>query len=772
MTHLPTIITDLSMILLVAGITTILFKKLHQPLVLGYIIAGFITGPNFHFFPTVVDSTNISTWSEIGVIFLMFALGLEFSFYKLKSVGSTAFIATAIAVGGMIVVGYTCGTLLGWSHMNSLFLGGMLSMSSTAIIIKAFDDMKLKDECFAEMVMGVLIIEDIAGIVMLVMLSTLGAATSGVSTGAILAGVGKLIFCLVLWFVLGMYLIPTFFKRTRDIMNEETLLVASIGLCLGMVVLAAKMGFSSALGAFIMGSLIAEAPNADEIEHLVKPVKDLFGAVFFVSVGMLVNPAMLLEYAGPVCVLIVVTIVGQITMATIGMLAAGQNLHTAMRCGFSLCQIGEFSFIIASLGTSLKVTSDFLYPIIVAVSVITTFTTPFCIMSSEKAYNTISKLLPQRILNWLSRYTDKYNDNKDDSDWKKLLNIYITRMGIYFTLLMAISIGAKSYLLPYLEDTLNHSYGSYIAGGITLLVMSPILRAVLINRAGNADLFSILWFKRRSNHFPLLVLILGKLSLAAFFLHVVFSDIMGLHSLMSLLAIIGACYLISSSDWLMGEYLRIESRFLVNLNEKHMRKHYESIGGNANSKISWFDEDLQLARYKVDATSSLVGKNMIQLAFRQSFGCNVLQITNTHGSIDMPGGNQIVEEESRLLMIGTKSQLNALNAGIGHYKYEMHLEKAAVSLRQFMLEQDKSDKNEADNFLSCAITIDKHSELLGKTIKAADLRTKWHCLVIGLERGDYTFTNPNVSLVFEEGDLLWVLGKQEMINILIREEIL
>ena len=772
MTHLPTIISDLSMILLVAGITTILFKKLHQPLVLGYIIAGFITGPNFHLFPTVVDSTNISTWSEIGVIFLMFALGLEFSFYKLKSVGSTAFIATAIAVGGMIVVGYTCGTLLGWSHMNSLFLGGMLSMSSTAIIIKAFDDMKLKGERFAEMVLGVLIIEDIAGIVMLVMLSTLGATTSGVSTGAIFSGVGKLVFCLVLWFVLGMYLIPTFFKRTRDIMNEETMLVSSIGLCLGMVVLAAHMGFSSALGAFIMGSLIAEAPNAEEIEHLVKPVKDLFGAVFFVSVGMLVNPEMLIEYAVPVCILIVVTIVGQITMATIGMLAAGQNLHTAMRCGFSLCQIGEFSFIIASLGTSLKVTSDFLYPIIVAVSVITTFTTPFCMMSSEKAYQIVVKLLPKKVLYWLDRYTDKNSDSKDESDWKKLLNIYITRMGIYFTLLAAISKGAKSYLLPYLEETLNHSYGSYIAGGLTLLVMSPILRAVLINRAGNADLFSILWFKRRSNHLPLLFLILGKLALASFFLHVVFSEIMGLHSIGSLVAIIGACYFISSSDWLMGEYLRIESRFLVNLNEKHMRKHHQALGGDAKSKISWFDEDLQLARYEVADDSSLIGKNMIQLAFRQNFGCNVLQITNGHTSIDMPGGKQIVEKGSCLLVIGTRSQLNALDAGIEHYKYGLRLEQKAVSLRQFMLEQGKDDKNEVDNFLSCAITIDKHSAILGKTIKAADLRTKWHCLVIGLERGDYTFTNPNVSLVFEEGDLLWVLGKQEMINILIREEIL
>ena len=772
MTHLPTIISDLSMILLVAGITTILFKKLHQPLVLGYIIAGFITGPNCQLFPTVMDSANISTWSEIGVIFLMFALGLEFSFYKLKSVGSTAFIASAVAIGGMIVVGYFCGNLLGWSHMNSLFLGGMLSMSSTAIIIKAFDDMKLKEERFAQLVLGMLIIEDIAGIVMLVILSTLGAASSGISTEALFAGVGKLVFCIILWFVLGMYLIPTFFKKTKSIMNDETLVVASIGLCLGMVVLASHMGFSSALGAFIMGSLIAEAPNADRIEHLVKPVKDLFGAVFFVSVGMLVNPSVLVEYAAPIAILVVVTIVGQVTMSTIGFLSAGQDLHTAVRCGCSLCQIGEFSFIIASLGTSLNVTSDFLYPIIVAVSVITTFTTPFLVMSSEGVYNTLNKILPKKLLTWLERYTEKEEKVSDEGDWKKLINSYIIRMAIYFTLLTAILVGAKYHLLPYLEG-LGLKSSEYITGAATLVVMSPILRAVLVNRAGNAELFGALWFKRRSNHLPLLLLIAGKFVLAGGFLHAIFSDIMGFHRVLCFVAMAAAAYFISSSDWLMGEYLRIESRFLVNMNEKHMRKHYEAMNGEAaDSKISWFDQDLQLARYTVKDDSKLIGKNMIEMAFRQHFGCNILQITKGDHSVDMPGGKQVLERGSSILVIGTKEQLNSLQAGIGHFKLGIERVKEAVSLRQFMLEQTDSDKNAADNFLSCAITIDKHTGLLGQTIKAADLRNRWHCLVIGLERGDYTFTNPNVSLVFEKGDLLWVLGKQEMINILIREEIL
>ena len=350
MSHLPTIITDLAMILLVAGVTTILFKKINQPLVLGYIIAGFITGPNFVFFPTVADKVNVQAWSEIGVIFLLFALGLEFSFYKLKKVGSTAFVSTAVIICSMLFVGYGVGQLLGWSHMDSIFLGGMLSMSSTAIIIKAFDDLQLREKSFTEVVFGVLIVEDIAGIAMMVILATIAVATSGISTVELALSVGRLVFFLVLWFVAGMYLIPTFFKKAQSLMTDETLVVVSIGLCLGMVFLATHLGFSSALGAFIMGSLIAEAPNAEHIEHLVSPIKDLFGAVFFVSVGMMVNPALLADYAIPVAVLVATTILGQLFFSTCGVLAAGQKLHTAVLCGFSLTQIGEFSFILATLG--------------------------------------------------------------------------------------------------------------------------------------------------------------------------------------------------------------------------------------------------------------------------------------------------------------------------------------------------------------------------------------------------------------------------------------
>lgn len=766
MSHLPTIITDLAMILLVAGVTTILFKKINQPLVLGYIIAGFITGPNFTFFPTIADKVNVQAWSEIGVIFLLFALGLEFSFYKLKKVGSTAFVSTAVIISSMLFVGYGVGQLLGWSHMDSIFLGGMLSMSSTAIIIKAFDDLQLREKSFTEVVFGVLIVEDIAGIAMMVILSTIAVATSGISTGELAMSVARLVFFLVLWFVAGMYLIPTFFKKAQKLMTDETLVVVSIGLCLGMVYLATSLGFSSALGAFIMGSLIAEAPNAEHIEQLIAPIKNLFGAIFFVSVGMMVNPELLADYAVPVAVLVATTILGQLFFSTCGVLAAGQKLHTAVLCGFSLTQIGEFSFILATLGMNLGVTSDFLYPIIVAVSVITTFTTPFFINAAEPAYAKLVSLLPQRFLDWLDRYTDN-NDVKGDQDWKNLLMDYVLHMVIYATLLCAIMLGSSLYLLPYLRDNLQLPYANLIAAGGTLLVMAPLLRAILVNRAGSAELFSILWFKRRSNHLPLMILVLGKVLLASFSLYFVFNDLVGIHGILALGAIIVAVYFIASSDWLMGEYLRIESRFLVNLNEKHMRKHREAEGGEQGH---WFDEELYLAYYKVANDSPIIGKTMKQLAVRQYYGCNVLQMRTPQVTVDMPGGEVTVTKDANFLVIGTEAQLKIMDAAIIQRHLKLHRLWGPVTLRQFMLEDHAYAPEQ--QFLSLAITIDEHSPILGTSLKAADLRHKWSCLVIGLERGAFTIMNPNVDLVFEKNDLLWILGKQNMVNTLIREEIL
>ena len=771
MTHLPVLIYDLAMILLVASITTLLFKKLNQPLVLGYIIAGFLTGPHFNLFPTISDMNNISTWAEIGVIFLLFALGLEFSFNKLKSVGKTAIIGAFTEVSGLLLMGYLTGKLLGWNTMDSIFLGGMLSMSSTTIIIKAFNDLKLRGQLFTEKVFGILIVEDIAGIIMMVMLSTLATTSDSAPGLEMLFDVLRLVFFLILWFIMGVYLIPSFFKKAYSLMNDETLLIVSVGLCLGMVVLATNMGFSAALGAFIMGSLIAESKMAERAEHVVKPVQDLFGAVFFVSVGMMVDPKLLVEYALPIMLVIFTTIIGKLIFTSLGVLLSGQSLNTAIHCGFSLAQIGEFSFIIASVGMSLGVISDFLYPIIVAVSVITTFTTPFFISLADPAYLKIKKLLPENLMEWLNRNTsDTDAVGERDTDWASFLRIYLSRLTVYVTLLITIVFISLTYLRPYLMSILPQLYASISTAMITLLTMAPFLRAMLENRGHHPELFSVLWFKKRANHLPLIFLIIIKISVAFFFLFLVFSKILEFQFMAAVLLTFIATAVIASSDWLLSEYLKIESRFLINLNEKQLLKRRQALKDqNKDFPLNWLDEKLFIVRYKVEDNSPLKNKALSQLSLRENYGVNILQIINYDTIIDMPGGNDVITPESSILFIGTFDQIKSLNAAAETKTLILSLKDGPVNLRDFVLNQHKEDKSK---FLYTTVTVNATSPLLNKTIKASDLRDNWNCLVIGLERGNYTIVNPNISLVFEKNDLLWVLGKQKMINQLVREEIL
>ena len=363
MSQIPSLISDLAVILISAGLVTLLFKKLKQPVVLGYIVAGILAGPAIKEIPTVSDVESIRIWADIGVVFLLFALGLDFSFKKLMKVGGTAVIGAVTVVIGMMTFGYITGLSLGWGHMNSLFLGGMLSMSSTTIIFKAFDDMGLRNQRFAGVVFGILVVEDLFAVLLMVLLSTL-AVSKHVEGMELLDSVVKLGVFLLFCFVVGIYLIPSFLKKARTFLNDETLLIVSLGLCLGMVMIATKAGFSSALGAFVMGSILAETIDAEHIEHIVKPVKDLFGAIFFVSVGMLIDPVLLWEYKIPILILTLVVMVGQILFASFGVLLSGQTVKVAIQSGFSLAQIGEFAFIIASLGLTLKVTDNFLYPIL------------------------------------------------------------------------------------------------------------------------------------------------------------------------------------------------------------------------------------------------------------------------------------------------------------------------------------------------------------------------------------------------------------------------
>ncbi len=484
MTQLEPLIADLALILICAGTMTLLFKSLKQPIVLGYIVAGFLASPNMPYMPSVSDMHGIHLWSEIGVIFLLFALGLEFSFKKILKMGAAPIIAAIAIILGMMYVGSLTGSLFGWSDMDCIYLGGMLAMSSTTIIFKAFDDMGLRQKRFAGLVLSVLIIEDILAIVLMVMLSTL-AVSKEFEGSQMFSSILQLGLYLVLWFTVGLYFIPMVLRKLKPLMNDETLLIIALALCFGMVVAASVAGFSAAFGAFVMGSILAETVEAEKIEHLVAPVKNLFGAIFFVSVGMMVDMNLIVEYIVPILCIIVAIMLGQTVLSTCGFLLSGQSLKTSMQCSFSLTQIGEFAFILATLGTSLHVTSDFLYPIVVAVSVFTTFTTPYMIRLAEPAYNVVSRILPGKWKARLERNTNE-NDEKAPDElqqiWKSCFKRFFFIMLINSVICAAIMSLMLYYGQPVIEGMVPSQWVHPVTSLIALVLCSPFLWLLL--RAG------------------------------------------------------------------------------------------------------------------------------------------------------------------------------------------------------------------------------------------------------------------------------------------------
>ena len=515
MSELEPLIADLALILICAGAMTLLFKRLKQPVVLGYIVAGFLTSPNMPYMPSVTDLDGIHLWSEIGVIFLLFALGLEFSFRKILRMGAAPIIAACSIILGMMLVGMFTGQLFGWSKMDCIYLGGMLAMSSTTIIFKAFDDMGLRQKRFASLVLSVLIIEDILAIVLMVMLSTL-AVSKEFEGSQMLMSILKLAFFLVLWFVVGIYLIPLFLRKVRSLMSNETMLITALALCFGMVVIASAVGFSAAFGAFIMGSILAETVEAEQIEHLVAPVKDLFGAIFFVSVGMMVDVSLIAEYIVPILCIIVAIMMGQTILSTGGFLLSGQPLKTSMQCSFSLTQIGEFAFILATLGTSLHVTSDFLYPIVVAVSVFTTFTTPYMIRLAEPAYGVVERILPKR---WRAKLESNASDEEEPeteeqhSHWKAYLKHTSLTIMIHSVLCMAIIALMIYFGKPYIANMLPAPWANIVTALLTIILCAPFLWTLMRNGSQSEDVMALMNSCRASRvkllAFQLLRLVIG-----------------------------------------------------------------------------------------------------------------------------------------------------------------------------------------------------------------------------------------------------------------------
>ena len=569
MSILEPLIVDLALILICAGAMTLLFKRLKQPVVLGYIVAGFLASPNMTYMPSVTDMEGIKLWSDIGVIFLLFALGLEFSFRKILRMGAAPIIAACSVIMGMMLVGMFTGGLFGWSKMDCIYLGGMLAMSSTTIIFKAFDDMGLRQKRFANLVLSVLIIEDILAIVLMVMLSTM-AMSKEVESSQMIASILKLVFFIVLWFVTGIYFIPLFLRKVKPLMSNETMLITALAMCFGMVVFASAVGFSSAFGAFVMGSILAETVEAEQIEHLVTPVKDLFGAVFFVSVGMMVDVALIVEYIVPILCIIAAIMLGQTILSTGGFLLAGQPLKRAMQCSFSLTQIGEFAFILATLGTSLHVTSDFLYPIVVAVSVFTTFTTPYMIRLAEPAYTVVARVLPQR---WQAKLESNASDEEEpeteeqQSLWRDCLKQLAVVILIHSVLCLAIIALMLIYGKPFIAGMLSQPWADVVTAVLTIMICAPFLWT-LMRLGSRSEKVQTLWNSGRSARVKVLALQLLRIVIGAAFVSFILGHTVHWSGMLGIFVVLAIIFSIVFSSRLKKRGERMTKTFIENLTER------------------------------------------------------------------------------------------------------------------------------------------------------------------------------------------------------------
>lgn len=735
MTHLPDLIADLGLILSVAAVTTLVFRRIKQPLVLGYILAGLLVGPHIGFFPTVADEKNITTWSEIGVIFLLFSLGLEFSFKKLVAVGGTAGVTALVEITLMSTLGFFLGQVLGWSTMDSIFLGGIICISSTTIIIRTFDEMGLKTQAFAGLVVSVLVVEDLVAVLLMVFLTTISVSQQ-FSGGALLFEIGKLVFFLILWFLGGIFLIPTFLHRARKLMTDETLLIVAIALCLLMVHIAAQVGFSSALGAFIMGSILAETVMAERIEHLTRPVKDLFAAIFFVSVGMLIDPRMLLTHWAPVLAISLTIMLGKTIGVTSGGLLAGQPLQRSVRAGMSLSQIGEFSFIIATLGLTLGVTSSFLYPIAVAVSALTTFTTPYMIKASPKVAELLTKVLPASWVEALARYSAQADQVKVTSDWKTLLRSYAVNTLIFGVLSLAVIVVGYRILPQVFGEGIGWFDGELIAGFVTMILVVPFIWAMSFRRI-KREAYQHLWLNRKQLRGPLVMVELARVLIAVLMLAILVNQFFSTGWALMIAILIFSIAVVTFRRKLQHFYGRVEQRFFSNLNQREARKKRPELA-------PW---DMHLAEIPLREDSIAIGRSLLELQLREKFGVNVALIERGDRSIPVPSREERLLPGDNLLLIGTDEQLAAVNKALDTPLAENGapgLEKEDIRLGHYR--------------------VLPQSPLVGRTIRESGIREKAFALVTGIERNDQRIPNPESTVRFESNDLLWLVGNGERIN--------
>lgn len=739
-------IRDLALILIVAGVTTIVFKKLRQPLVLGYLVAGFLVSPHMPYTMSVVDEANIHSWAEIGVMFTLFSLGLDFSFKKILKMGASPVISAAIIIFCMMALGISVGHAFGWAKMDCIFLGGMLAMSSTTIIYKAFDDLGLRQQQFAGRVMSVLILEDILAIVMMVMLSAM--ATGHANGGTMLTSAMKIVFFLVLWLVVGIYAIPMLLRSVRKLVNNETMLIVALGLCCAMAVFSTEVGFSEAFGAFIMGSILAETVEADRIVKLVEPVKNLFGAIFFVSVGMLVDPHVIVQYALPIVVLVLTIVLGQAVFGTLAFMLAGESLKSAMKCGFSMSQIGEFSFIIASMGLGLGVIGKFLYPVVVAVSVITTFLTPYMIKLANPVYCRLEKHLPDKLIHWLNSMQMSHPHTTQRNKWKRLLYQMSLNTIVYGILSAAVIAVMFTFVLPVVRRLLPgwdlHWYANAITGIATIVLIAPFLRAMVMKK-NHSDEFKRLWVESNFNRPPLVFTIVVRFIVALMFVFYIINYLTRFTNALMICMGTAVVGLIMYSRLAKTRSIKMERQFMLNLRSRDIQA---QVQGTKRPLYAGhlLDRDIHIGHFELPEDSLWAGKKLSNLQMRNRFGVHVSSILRGAHRINIPNGETVLFPGDQLQVIGNDDQLKLFGDSVERelVPADLEVEKREMKLRQMI--------------------VSGSGGLVGKTLKASGIRDLYGCMVVGVEEGQENLTMMDPKRTFEKGDIVWVVGEEDSLT--------
>lgn len=749
MAHLPDLIYDLALMLLVGSFAALIFKIIKQPLVLGYIIAGFLVGQHFDFLPSIKDQSNVATLSELGVIFLLFSLGLEFSFKKLVRVGPTASITAVIEIIFVGIAGYLVGLMLGWSTMDSLFLGGMLASSSTTIILRAFDELNVKTKQFARIVFGVLVVEDIIVILLMVLLSTI-AVTNKFEGTEILFTVAKLGFFMVLWFLVGIYLLPTFFRKARKWLDEETTLILAIGLCLGMVIIATQVGFSAELGAFVMGSLIAETTKAEKIEHITLPIKTLFGTIFFVSVGLKIDPNAMMEYAFPIFVVTMLVIVGKFLFSVVGVVLSGQSLRQGVRVGMSMAQIGEFAFIVATLGLSLGVISEFLFPIAVGVSAITTFTTPYLIRWADPFYSWIEKNLPSKWINTIEAYALNASKASAEADWQVILKSHLKLISINIILFIAILLAFAYIVEPIILTAISHNaLAMYGVLAVAILVSSPFLWAILIQKP---SLDGVEWSRQSKKRQHTGVMVARTIVTAV--LIGILAHRLAPHTIGSLLAIpLTIIALYSFSGWFEKMYQYFSNTFFDNLNARERNARIkdaptildtENVETITRNLEAW---DAHIVELEVPAMAEYAGEKIGHLEWRRLYDLNIVYIRRGENMISLPGPQEQILPYDKVGFVGTDEQMQ---------RFKPVFDKT--------IEVTSDEQTEEKNIVLRNIKVTSSCSFVNQPILESRIRQEAGCQIIGVERNNERFVNPSASFVLQEDDLIWVVGDEADIN--------